>query len=116
MVPTKRSAIAFHPRGLRGGEHRGDARGGEHGIEGVGELRVPVPDQVGAPGPGLGKVGSEVAGELGGPGGGGVPGDAQEVDPAAGMFDDEGNVDAGERHCAVDVEEVRGQQRFGLGT
>ena len=40
---------------------------GKDGIERGGELRIPVPDQVGEPAPGLCQFAGEVSGELCGP-------------------------------------------------
>ncbi|GAA3792429.1 hypothetical protein GCM10022206_35160 [Streptomyces chiangmaiensis] len=45
----------------------GDALAGEDGVEGGGELRVPVPDEVGEVGGAVAELPQELAGLLGGP-------------------------------------------------
>jgi hypothetical protein len=69
--------VRVHPRSLWRTPDDLDADSGEHGVEGVGELRVAVPDQVGEAVPGVLKTSGQFAGELGGPGGGGVLGDPE---------------------------------------
>jgi hypothetical protein len=59
--------IGVHPGNLRSGGQHADTDRGEHGVEGSGELRVPVPDQVSEPVTGLLELTGEVTGELGGP-------------------------------------------------
>jgi hypothetical protein len=81
-----------------------------------GELRIPVPDQVGEPARCLFQSAGEIAGELGGPLARRVPGNPEQVHAPGVEFDDERHVQAGERECAVDVEEVGGQDRGGVGT
>jgi hypothetical protein len=50
---------------------------------------------------------------LGEPGAGGVGGDAEDVDLAGGVFDDEERVEPGQ--CdGVEVEQLAGQDRVGL--
>lgn len=61
------------------------------------------------------EVGDEVAGLLGGPGAVGVGGGAKDVDVARVDLDHEEHVDPLQRDRAVDVEEVAGQHRGGLG-
>ena len=65
--------------------------------------------------PALLEFGGEIAGELGGPLASGMSRDAEQVHPPGPDLDDERDVEALERDRAVDVEEVRGQQRGGVG-
>ena len=87
--------------------------GGDHGVEGGGELAVAVADQEPEAPVGVVEVHEQVAGLLGQPGSGRVGGDAQDVYPAGGVLDDEERVEPvqGDR---VDVEQVAGQDRLGL--
>src|SRR5690348_6677573 len=61
------------------------------------------------------ELGGEVADKLGGPLAGRVCRDPEQVHPPGPDLDDERDVQALERDRAVDVEEVRGQQRGGVG-
>ena len=113
MVPTKRSAIAF-ARGARTGVLMIlDVDGGEDGVEGGGELAVAVADEEPEAPVGVVEVHEQVAGQLGEPGSGRVGGDAEDVDAAGGVLDDEERVEPvqGDR---VEVEQVAGQDRLGL--
>ncbi|WP_370382910.1 hypothetical protein [Catenulispora sp. GAS73] len=76
-----------HRRGLRCGRDRCDASGTEQRIEHGGELGIAVSDEMGEAMPGGFDVGGEVPCELGGPGGGRMPGDAEQVDPTRAMLD-----------------------------
>jgi len=107
--------VRVHPRGLWRGLDDLDADRTKHGVEGVGELRVAVPDQVGEAVPGVFEGPRQFAGELGGPGGGGVLGDPEQVYAAGVEFDDERDVEPGECDGAVDVEEVCGEQGRRVG-
>src|SRR5258706_10549275 len=93
-----------YPGRLRRGGHNVDAGEGEHGVEGGGELRVAVPDQVGESAPGLLQVRGQVSGLLDGPVPCGMGGDAEQVDPPGPDLDDESRVQPVERD-GVDVEE-----------
>jgi hypothetical protein len=44
-----------------------------------------------------------------------VPGDAEHVHPPCLELDDERDVQAAERGCAIDVEEIGSQDRVGVG-
>ena len=59
--------IGIHPRSLRRGGQHADSDRAEHGVEGGGELRIPIPDQVGEPVTGFFELTGEVADELDGP-------------------------------------------------
>jgi len=91
-----------------GGQHA-DTDRAEHGVEGGGELRVSVPDQVSEPVTGLLELTGEIAGELGRPLACGVCRDAEQVHPPGPGLDDERDIQALEREHAVDVKEVRSQ-------
>ena len=71
-------------------------------------------DQVGEPVTGLLELTGEIAGELGRPLACGVCRDAEQVHPPGPGLDDERDVQALEREHAVDVKEVRSQQRGGV--
>ena len=89
-VPTKRSAIAF-ARGARTGVFDDSyVDGGEDGVEGRGELGVPVADEEPKAAVGVVEVHEQVAGQCTG----GVGGDAQDVYLAGGVLDDEERVEA----------------------
>src|SRR4051794_38782076 len=92
-VPTKRSAIAFRP--WRAPRRLDDphADGGEHGVQGGGELVVAIADQESEAPVEVVEVHEQVARPLGQPRSGRVRGDAQDVYPAAGVFDDEERVE-----------------------
>ena len=108
-----RSAIAF-ARGARiWGADDPHVSTGEDGVEGRGELAVPVADQepesVGA----IAEVHEQVAGLLGDPGPGRVGGDPGEVHAAAFMLDHHQDVEAAQED-GVDVGEVDREDRVGL--
>ena len=88
MVPTKRFAMAFAPCAHRRLEDL-DVDSVEHGVEGGGELAVAVADEESEVPVGVVEVHDQVAGLLGEPGCGRVGGDAEDVDAAGGVFDDE---------------------------
>jgi len=112
IVPTKRSAIAF-ARGARRCLEDLDVDGGEHGVEGGGELAVAVADQEPEASVGVVEVHEQVAGLLGQPGSGRVRGDAQDVYPARGVFDDEERVQPVQRD-RVEMEQIARDDRLGL--
>jgi hypothetical protein len=91
-----------------------DAFGGEDGIEGGGELGVPVADQEAEGGDPLAEVHQEVAGGLGGPGCARVGGHAEEVESSGADFHDEQDIESAQGD-GVEGEEVGGQQSGGLG-
>ena len=70
----KRSAIAFARGARAGGPDDADVGASEHGVEGGGELAVPVADQEPEPIGAVAEVHQQVAGLLGGPGPGRVAG------------------------------------------
>jgi hypothetical protein len=90
-----------------------DVGAGEHGVEGGGELAVPIADQepelLGA----VAEVHQEVAGLLGDPGAGGMGGNPGEVHAATAVLDHHQDVDAAQED-GVDVGEVDGEDRVGL--
>jgi hypothetical protein len=89
--------------------------GSEDGVEHGGELGVVVWDEVPEVLAGVVEVRGEIARLLGEPGAGGVGGDAEDVDLVGGVFDDEERVEPGQ--CdGVEVEQVAGQDRVGLGS
>jgi hypothetical protein len=89
--------MAFRAGRLRWGEDDPDAYVGEDGVEGAGELAVPVPEQefdrVGV----VGEIHEQVPGLLRHPVTGRVGGDAEQVHPSGGQFDDEQAVQPGEQ-------------------
>ncbi len=88
--PDEPFGNGVHLRRLRRGCERGDAGRAEYCVERGGELGVAVPDKVAEAVLGGFHVGGEVPGQLSSPGGGRVPGDAEKVDLARGVLDDEG--------------------------
>jgi hypothetical protein len=96
MLPTNRSAIAFARGAWSGGFDHLDAGAGEDGVERRGELGVPISDQEPEVLAGFVQVHCEVAGQLSQPGAGRVGGDAEDVDLAGGVFDDEERVEPGQ--------------------
>ena len=92
----------------------GDALADEEGVERGGVFRIPVPDQVGELGGAVAELPEKLACLLGGPGCGGVGGDAEDVDGAGVYFHDEQGVQALQSD-RVDVEQVGGEQAVGLG-
>jgi hypothetical protein len=90
-----------------------DVGRGEHGVEGRGELGVAVADQELEATVGVIEIHAEVAGQLGQPGSGGVGGEAEDVDAAGGVLDDEERVEPVQGK-GVDMQQVAGQDRVGL--
>jgi hypothetical protein len=90
-----------------------DLGGGEDGVESGGELAVAVAEEESEVPVGVVEVHEQVARQLGEPGSGRMSGDAEDVDAAGGVLDDEERVEPlqGDR---VDVEQVAGQDRLGL--
>jgi len=78
------------------------------------ELRVPVSDQEPHPPTRVLKVHHQVPGLLGNPVPGRVRGDAEDTQPARGVFDDEERVQPAQRH-RLQAEEVARHDAFGLG-
>jgi hypothetical protein len=72
----------------------GDAFGAEDGVERGGELGVPIADQEAEGADLITEVHQQGAGNLGGPGGGGVNGHAEEMHPAGADLHDEQHVQA----------------------
>ena len=64
---------------------------------------------------GLLELTGEVAGELGGPAARGVRRDPEQMHPPSPCLDDERDIQTPEREHAVGMEEVRSQQRGGMG-
>jgi len=95
---------------------RDDSRsfGAEDIVEGCGDLGIPIPDQESEPAVRVGQITGEVPGHLGGPGPGGMLGNTDQVDSAAGQLDDEQHVELPEQH-RVHREEVGGHDPGGLG-
>jgi hypothetical protein len=86
---------------------------GENGVERGGELGVVVPEEEPEAAAPVVEVHDQVAGLLGQPGAGGLGGDAEQVDPAGGVLDDEERVQAPEAD-GVEVEQVAGEDRLCL--
>jgi hypothetical protein len=105
----------IHPGRLDAAGHGPDPGAGEDGIECGGEVRAAVADhELDLAGPAA-KVHDQVAGLLGGPFPGRMPGESEDAD-AAGRVLDHGQ-DVGLRAAGrVDCEEVARQDRLGLGT
>jgi hypothetical protein len=97
----------------RGRPQSPDALGSEDGIEGVGELRVPVTKQKPELPHVVCQIHEQVAGLLGHPRPGRVGGDAQDVDAAGGKLDHEQHIQPPEQH-RVDMEQVARQDPLGL--
>jgi hypothetical protein len=70
-----------------------DAFGGEDGVEGIGELGVPVADQEAESADVVAEAYQEVADGLGGPGRGRVSGHSESIDSAGAYFHDERDVE-----------------------
>ena len=92
-----------------------DALGAEDGVEGVGELGVPVADEEAERGGPVAQVREQVAGGLGGLGCGGVGGHPVQVHCASLDLHDGQDVEPAQSD-GVEGEEVGGQQTCGLGT
>jgi hypothetical protein len=90
-----------------------NAFGGKSGIEGGGELGVPVADQEAERGDLITQVHQEVAAGLGGPGRGRMGGHPENVHRAGADFHDEQNGESAQGD-GVESEEVGGQQPGGL--
>ena len=80
------------PRGARWSLDHVDAFGGEHGVEGSGELRVPVADQEPEGGDPIAEIHHQVACQLRRPASGRVLGDAEDVYPSGGDLHNEQHV------------------------
>ncbi|MFF1692051.1 hypothetical protein ACFVXC_00215 [Streptomyces sp. NPDC058257] len=84
-----------------------------NGVEGGGGLRITITDEVSEPAGVLAEDQQGVLCLLGDPGTGGVRGDAEYMHGAGVVLHDEEDIDTSEGD-GVDVEEVTGQQPFGL--
>ena len=102
------------PRGLGRALQDLDAVRGEDGVEDLGVLAVAVAEQIADVCGALAEVGEEVAGELGGPGSGGVGGDAENAHGAGADLHGVEDVQPSQGH-GVDVEDVGGEQSGCLG-
>jgi hypothetical protein len=91
-----------------------DVRAGEDRVKGGSELAVPVADQKPEPRSVITQVHEQLAGLLGKPGAGGMSGDAGDVHAAAAVLDHHQDVEATQED-GVDVGEVDGEDRLGLG-
>jgi hypothetical protein len=92
-----------------------EAFGGEDGIEGGGELGVPVADQEAERGDPLTHVHHQITGGLGSPGRGRMSGHPEQVQPAGADLHDEQNIEPAQRD-GVEGEEVGGEQARCLST
>jgi hypothetical protein len=92
-----------------------DVDGGEHGVEGGGELGVAVPDEEPEPPAGVVEVHEQVAGLLGQAGAGRVGGDAEDVRTACGVLDDEQDVQPAQRG-GIEMEQVAGHDGMRLSS
>jgi hypothetical protein len=101
-------------RCLHGRPDDADADRGEYGVERGGGLGVAVPDQEPVPAPGVVEIHAEVSCLLGQPGSGGVGSDPEDVHAACGVLDDEEDVEPAQGD-GVEVEQVAGENRMGLG-
>ena len=90
-----------------------DVGTGEHGVEGGGELAVPVADQESEPVGAIAEVHEQVAGLLGNPGPGRVGGDPGGVHAATAVLDHHEDVEAAQED-GVDVSEIDREDRSGL--
>lgn len=102
-----------HPRDVDAGGDDFHSGIGQQGVEGGGELRVPVADQVPGPAARVLEIHEEVASELYDPLAGGVRGGAQDPDTSGRVLDDGEDVQLRARQGA-DFEQVAGQQGLGL--
>ncbi|MDX3233554.1 hypothetical protein [Streptomyces sp. ME19-01-6] len=93
---------------------RSNALAGKHGVEGGGELRVPVADEVGAFCGAIAELPQKPPGLLSDPYGGGMGCDAEDVDGAGTHLHDEQRVEPLQAD-GVDMEEIGGKQAAGLG-
>jgi hypothetical protein len=106
--------IAFHAWRLGRGEHDPDALGAEHFVEHRREFGVAVTDQEFEAACVVAQVEHQVAGLLGDPCAGRARGHTQDLDAAAGVLDDGEAVQPGQGD-RVGVEEITGEDPFGLG-
>lgn len=102
------------PWGLRRRTQDPDSLGGEDGVECGCVLAVAVSDQEPELADSPTEVDDQVAGLLGDPLTGGMRCGAEDVQPPGGDLDQEQHVDAGQPD-GLDVQEVAGQDAFGLG-
>jgi hypothetical protein len=91
-----------------------DALAGEHGIEGIGELAVSISDHDRELSRASTEIHHEVSRLLNNPAFVRVRGDAQEMDAASGVLDDEQHVQPLQQQ-RIDAEEVRGENALRLG-
>jgi hypothetical protein len=87
--------------------------GGEHLVEGPGELRVPISDEELSLRQDITGSKEEVAGLLGHPRPGWLGGDPRQVDPSRVELDEEQHVEAAQEH-GIYGEEISGQHRLRL--
>ena len=113
-VPMKRSAIRIRPGCPDRGVDDADVGAREHGVEGGGELAVPVADQESEPVGAVVEVHEQVAGLLGDPGPGRMVSDPGDVHAAAPVLDHDQDVETPQEE-GVDVGEVDREDRLGLG-
>jgi hypothetical protein len=85
-----------------------DTLAGEPGIEDVGELAIPIPDQEPEGRCAVAEVHQEIARLLSNPGAARVRGDSEETHAAGGVLYEEQDIKSLEQQ-RVDAEEVRGQ-------
>ena len=115
--PAQGSDEAFCDRVRPGCPDRGaddlDVGTNEDGVERGGELAVPIADQEPEPVGAIAEVHQQVAGLLGHPGTGRVGADPRDVGTAAGVFNDDEDVEATQEH-GIDVGEVDREDRLGL--
>jgi hypothetical protein len=92
-----------------------DVDGGEHGVEGGGELGVAVPDEEPEAPAGVVEVHEQVAGLLGQPGAGRVGGDAEDVHTVGGVLGDEEDVQP-RQGDGVEMEQIAGHDAMRLSS
>jgi hypothetical protein len=118
QLSPDRADPSFGNRVRLRGPHRcaqdADARAGEHGVEGVGELAVAIPDQERELSRAVAEIHQQIPRLLSNPGTTRVCGDAEEVDAAGGVLHYEQDVQPLEQQ-GVDAEEVGGEDAVGLG-
>jgi hypothetical protein len=110
----KSFCVTVRPGRARRGLDHGDVFGGEDGVDGIGELAVPVADQKAEGVDLVAQVHQQVAGGLGGPGCGWVSGHSEDVHPAGAHLHHEQDVEPAQGD-GVEGKEVGGQQPGGLG-
>ncbi len=106
---------SVRPRASGRDLHRLDTGAGQGCIERIGVLPGPVADQEPEIRCAVTKVHQEVADLLGRPRAVRIRGNAEDVHVAGADLDDEQAVKPAEGHCTVDVEEIGGEDRRGLG-